>query len=72
MKILFPNNEPTVVTTKTEREQLRRAETLLRHASLADDSLKEVARGLRTFVDEQEKQAEDELDQLAEDEAVAA
>lgn len=71
MKILFPNNTPTVVTTKTEREQSRRTEMLLRHASLADAELAPVADRLRKFIDEQEQQAEADLDDLASDEPLA-
>ncbi len=72
MKIIFPQNTPTVVTTKTERDQSRRTEQLLRHAALADAELGPVAERLRQFIDEQERQAEAELDELADAELPAA
>lgn len=73
MKILFPNNIPTVVTTKTEREQSRRTETLLRHAAMAGDKrLSDAAAIIREFTDEQERQAEAELEDLADAETSTA
>lgn len=71
MKIIFPNNLPTVVTTKTERDQLRRTETTLRHAGMVPgaESLVQAASTIREFVDEQERQAEAELETLADDDA---
>jgi len=70
MKILFPNDVPTPVSTKTERDQMRRTERTLRHAAMAGDKrLADAAAMIREFVDEQENQAEADLEQLADDDA---
>lgn len=70
MKIIFPLGLPTPVSTKTERDQLRRSEQTLRHASLAGSAkLAEASQIIREFIDEQERQAEAELETLADDDA---
>lgn len=65
MKIVFPNDVATVVTTKTEREQIRRAETLLRHAGIVQPALTDAANILGQFADAQEIEAEVEVNELA-------
>lgn len=65
MKIVFPNDVATVVTTKTEREQIRRAETLLRHAGIVQPLLTDAANILGQFADAQEIEAEVEVNELA-------
>ena len=74
MKILFPNDVPTVASNKTDRDVLRRAEAKLRHAGICPgyEKLAEASQVIREFVDEQEKQAEDELEELANDEPPAS
>ncbi len=69
MKIVFPSDVATVVTTQTERQQLRRAETLLRHAGIVLPSLTDTANAIGLFVDLQEHDAEAELSELADDQA---
>lgn len=68
MKILFPSNIPTVVTTKTERDQLIRTETTLRHAGIVPggEKLKQAADIIREFVDEQQQQNDAEVEELSE------
>lgn len=67
MRILFPQNIPTVVTTKTEREQLIRTETTLRHAGIVPggDDLVKAANIIREFVDAQQQQSDADVEQLA-------
>jgi hypothetical protein len=68
VKIVFPNDVATVVTTKTEREQIRRAETLLRHAGIVQPSLTDAANIISQFADTQEIAAEAEVNKLADEE----
>lgn len=65
MKIVFHNDVATVVTTKTEREQIRRAETLLRHAGIVQPLLTDAANIIGQFADAQEIEAEVEVNELA-------
>ncbi len=65
MKIVFPSDVATVVTTQTERQQLRRAETLLRHAGIVTPALTEAANIIGQFADTQEIEAEAEVNELA-------
>lgn len=69
MKILFPKDVATVVTTKTEREQARRTETLLRHAGIVQPHLTDAANIIGQFVDAQEIAGEAEVNELADDQA---
>lgn len=69
MKIVFPADVATVVTTKTERDQLRRAETILRHAGIVTPALTDAANIIGQFADAQEIQGEAEVNELADSQA---